>query len=85
MKQNGNKQIVIISTHTIFHPFLDVSVIKMLRTNQDLFATEKPLQSLKQQPIFISEEDHDYILDKIMRSDHIEYKKKINNDKISDL
>ena len=42
------------------------------------------MKALQKQPIFIDDTDHDYILDEIMRHDHIEYERQIHNDEISE-
>ena len=36
-------------------------------------------QAVQRRPIFIAGADHDYILDKIERHDHIEYERKTYN------
>ena len=53
----------------------------MLQTFQGVYKIKKQaLQAVQRQPIFISDADHDYIMDKIELRDNIEYEIKIHND-----
>ena len=47
----------------------------------EIFNNKQAQQYIKLQPIFIADTDNYYILDKIMRGDHIECRSQINNDK----
>ena len=69
-QKHVTKQSVIISNSTILHPCLEVSAIKMLQTFPGLYAIKK--KAVQRQPIFIDDADHDYIIDKLERHDHIE-------------
>ena len=55
---------VIISTHTIFHPCLDVSAIKEVEDIPRSLCNKKQAQkSVKRHPISIYDADQDYVLD----------------------
>ena len=72
-KQNTNKHNVTIPTFTIVHTCIYVSVIKGLEyTPGSIFSKKTLWKYQQQQPIFITDTDHDYKLDEIMRRDHIE-------------
>ena len=73
-KQKLNKHTVIISTRAIFHSCIDVLVIKYVADIRRIICNKKQAEkNLQQQPICIYDAYHDYILDEIMRRDHIEY------------
>ena len=80
-KQLGTNQSVILSTCTIVHKFIEVSDIKNVAVINIIICNKKQArQAVHRQPIFISDSEHDYILEKIERRDYIEYERKIHND-----
>ena len=75
------KQSVMISTRTIVHPCLEVSVINNVADiPRSIFNNNNKHKDVQWQPIFIYDAGHYYILDEIERRGHIEYKKQIQND-----
>ena len=52
----------------------------MFQSLPRVYAINKSRQYVQRQPIFTSDVDHDYIIEKIKRQDHIEYKRQIQND-----
>ena len=79
-KQNGTKQSVKITTRTIVHPCLDVSVIRdVTHIPRIIFNTKLALQAVQRQPIFILDIDYDDILDEIESRDSIDYERPMNN------
>ena len=75
-QQHGKNKSFIISTRTIVHPCLEVSVIKNVADITRIIWNKKQArQAVQRQPIFIADADNDYILDKIEQSDYIEYER----------
>ena len=63
-----------VSTRNIVHPCLDVSVINNVSDiPRSICNKKKGVQAVQRHPIFIYDADHDYILYKMDRRDHIEY------------
>ena len=80
-QQHRTNQSVIISTRTIVHQYLEVSVIKNVTDiPRGIFNKKQPHQAVQRQPIFIDDEYHDYILYEIERRDNIEYERQVHND-----
>ena len=77
-QQNIDKHIIIISTHTILHPCIDVSIIKYIdNTPRSIYEIIIHLQATQRHPVCIYDVYHDYIFDEIMRRDYIEDKRQI--------
>ena len=77
-KEDENEHIVIISTCTIFHPCIDVSVLKdYAYITSNFFNKKQARQDLQRQLVFITYSYYDYILYKNKHERHI------NNDKNS--
>ena len=75
-------QSVIISTRTIVHPCLEVSVINIVSEIPSITCNKKQaLHAVQRQPICIADEDCDYILDEIELCYNIKYRRKVHNDK----
>ena len=58
---------MIIETQTIVHPRFDVSVIPYVSDiPRSIFHKKQAKQALNQQPIYIYDGDHNFIIDEIM-------------------
>ena len=80
-KHHATNQSFIISTHTVFHPYIDVAVTKHVADITRSICNEtQALQAVQRQPICIANTYYDYILYKIKRWDHIEYERQIHNE-----
>ena len=67
-QQLGTKEGVIIAICTIVHTLLDVLKIKYFADTPIILCNKKQARKAVQiHPIFISDADHDYILDEIER------------------
>ena len=65
-------QSITISTHTIFHPYIEVSVINNLEDiPRSICNTKQAHHTVKRQPIYINDTDNYYILYEIEYRDHI--------------
>ena len=74
-RQKENERNVIISTSTLFHPCLDVLVIKYVADIPLSICNKKQShQYIQLQNIYIDDADNYYILDEITSHDNIEYK-----------
>ena len=68
-----NKQIVLISTHNIVHSCIDVLSIKYVVDIPSSICNKTITTNSSTTEIFITDKDHDYILDGIIPLDHIDY------------
>ena len=59
---------------------ISVSHKNIADINRSICNKKQALNTVHMQPIFIYDEYHDYIIDKINSHDNIEYKGKIHND-----
>ena len=74
-EQEQHHQNLIAPKKKIFHPWPDSTVVKNIADiPKNVCAMKKGTKSLQRRPLFISDEYHDGILDKIMRRYQIEYK-----------
>ena len=64
-KQQPLQQNIIISTHTILHPRLDVVGILDVQDILRIFVTGFKKKSIQRQTIFLTDADYDYTLDEI--------------------
>ena len=79
--QRAMKQSVIISSRTVVHLCIEMSTIKYVADiTSSICNINQALQSMQRQPFFISDSDHDYILDEKKFHEHIEYEIEIHND-----
>ena len=79
------KQTIAILTRTVVHPFLDIFVVKYVQDILRSFCNKNQAhQVLQRYYVCITDSDHDYILDEILRQDQIEYERKIKIEDYTD-
>ena len=80
-KPKNHQHVVIVSTPTIVHPCLDVSLVKdVARIPRSFYNISQAREALPRFPTCITDTYHDYILDKITRICQIEFKRQIEID-----
>ena len=73
------QQIIVVPTHTIVHPCLDVmAVIEVQYMPKCFFIITQQNKNIQGYNICLTESDNDYILDKIKWRGKIEYERNIN-------
>ena len=72
-KKQPMKKTIIITTHTILHPSLDVITIRYYQdTPKNICNRIQAKKSIQRHPIIMTDADYDYILDEIERCEKIE-------------
>ena len=78
-EQKNQQQVIVFLTHTIIYPCIDVMAVKYIDDiNTSVSNRNQQKKALKLHPICLTESDHDYIVDKFLHRDKIEYEKNIS-------
>ena len=65
-EQRQNQKVIIFETLTIIHPCIDVVAVKDVHDiSKIVFNTDQGKQDLQIHAIFLTDSDHDYILEEI--------------------
>ena len=77
--QKHQQKIIVIPTCTILHPCLDVILVKCIQDIPRSFCNwNQANQDLQIIPICVTDSNHDYIIDEILRWYRIDHEIKIN-------
>ena len=75
------KNNIIVTTHTILNPCLDVMTVNELKQIPNIVCNRNQARkSIQRRTICLIESDNDYILDKIKLRETIEYERKMSVD-----
>ena len=78
-KQQPLQQTIIVPTHTIIHPNIDViTIIYVHRIPKNLCIRNQAKKSIQIHPIIMTDADYDYILDEIKRHERIEFERNVS-------
>ena len=67
-KQHSLQQTIIVPTRKIIHPRLDVVIIRDVQDiSKNVYNRIQAKKAIQRYPIFMTDDDYDYILDEIER------------------
>ena len=79
MGETHRQHVIVVPAHTIIHTCLDDMVVKYVQyITRSVCNRNKSKQALQIHPVYLTEYDHDYILDEIGNIDKIEYEGNIS-------
>ena len=74
LEQKDQQQFIIFLTRTIVHPCIDVVVVKYVHgIPRSVCNRNQTKQASQRHPIYLTDPDHDYILDKVEHKEKIDY------------
>ena len=83
-KQQSLQQIIILPTHTIIHPHLDVNIIRYVQDiGKKLFGRSKAKKAIQRHPIIVTDAYYDYMMTLSVMKNEFESNLSVNIDEES--
>ena len=80
MEEENQQQVIVVLTHTILHPCIDVVTVKEVHGMLiSVFNRNQTKQALQRHPICLTNYDNNYILEEIEHRKTIYYEQKIRD------